>query len=105
MESFIYAFLIKRFSTEMCKGVTSTSAGGEWSASRPVRFTIGKKGSPYTTGKSSTSAGGEWSASRPVRFTFGERALHTQQVGAWVGPRVGLDACPEWNPGTRCYSY
>jgi hypothetical protein len=39
----------------------------------------------------STLAGGEWSASRPYRFTPGERALGTQWIGGWVDPRAGLD--------------
>jgi hypothetical protein len=36
--------------------------------------------------------GGEWSASRPGRFTLRERALGTHWIGSWVGPRAGLDA-------------
>jgi hypothetical protein len=36
--------------------------------------------------------GGEWSASRPCRFTPSERALGTHWIGSWVGPRVVLDA-------------
>jgi hypothetical protein len=35
--------------------------------------------------------GGEWSASRPVRFTAGERAPSTQWIGGWVDPRASLD--------------
>jgi hypothetical protein len=35
--------------------------------------------------------GGEWSPSRPCRFTSGERAHGTHWIGGWVGPRVGLD--------------
>jgi hypothetical protein len=35
--------------------------------------------------------GGEWSASRPGRFTLGERALCTNLVVGWVGPRTSLD--------------
>jgi hypothetical protein len=31
--------------------------------------------------------GGEWSASSPERFTSG-----SHWIGAWVGPRAGLDA-------------
>jgi hypothetical protein len=38
-----------------------------------------------------TLAGGEWSASRPVRFTSGERASGTHWIEGWVGPRAGLD--------------
>jgi hypothetical protein len=35
--------------------------------------------------------GGEWSASRPGRFTPGERAPYTHWIGGWVGPRAGMD--------------
>jgi hypothetical protein len=35
--------------------------------------------------------GGEWSASRPSRFTPAERVLDTQWIGGWVDPRAGLD--------------
>jgi hypothetical protein len=35
--------------------------------------------------------GGEWSASRPGRFTPRERAPVTHWIGDWVGPRAGLD--------------
>jgi hypothetical protein len=31
--------------------------------------------------------GGEWSASRPGRFTPGERAPGANWIGGWVGPR------------------
>jgi hypothetical protein len=34
---------------------------------------------------------GEWSASRPGRFTLGERAPGTHWIESWVGPRAGLD--------------
>jgi hypothetical protein len=36
--------------------------------------------------------GGEWSASRPCRFTPKERATGTHWIGGWVGPRAVLDA-------------
>jgi hypothetical protein len=36
--------------------------------------------------------GGEWSSSRPVRFTPRERAPGTHWIGGWVGPRAVLDA-------------
>jgi hypothetical protein len=36
--------------------------------------------------------GGEWSASRPGRFTPRERAPRTHWIGGWVGPRAVLDA-------------
>jgi hypothetical protein len=36
-------------------------------------------------------AGGEWSASRPGRFTLGERAPSTHRIGGCVDPRAGLD--------------
>jgi hypothetical protein len=35
--------------------------------------------------------GGEWSTSRPSRFTARERAPGTHWIGGWVGPRAGLD--------------
>jgi hypothetical protein len=35
--------------------------------------------------------GGEWSASRPCRFTPGERAPGTHWIGSCVGPRASLD--------------
>jgi hypothetical protein len=35
--------------------------------------------------------GGEWSASRPGRFTQRERAPGTHCTGSWAGPRAGLD--------------
>jgi hypothetical protein len=39
----------------------------------------------------SAQDGGEWSASRPGRFTPWERALGTHRIGGWVGPRAGLE--------------
>jgi hypothetical protein len=42
-----------------------------------------------------TLEGGEWSASRPGRFTPGERASSTHWRGGWVGPRTGPDAVEE----------
>jgi hypothetical protein len=41
-------------------------------------------------GVASTLVGGEWSASRPARFTPGERAPGTHWIGCWVDPRAGL---------------
>jgi len=35
--------------------------------------------------------GGEWSASRPGRFTPREKAPGTRWIGGWVGPRAILD--------------
>jgi hypothetical protein len=35
--------------------------------------------------------GGEWSTSRPGRFTPGERAPGTHCIGGWVDLRAGLD--------------
>jgi hypothetical protein len=35
--------------------------------------------------------GGEWSASRPDRFTPGGKAPVTHWIGGWVDPRSGLD--------------
>jgi hypothetical protein len=39
----------------------------------------------------SALAGGEWSASRPCRFTPEEKAPGTHLVGSSVDPRDGLD--------------
>jgi hypothetical protein len=39
----------------------------------------------------SALAGGEWSASRPGRFTPGERASGIHWIGGWVDHRAGLD--------------
>jgi hypothetical protein len=36
--------------------------------------------------------GGEWTASRPGRFTSRERAPSTHWIGGWVGSRAVLDA-------------
>jgi hypothetical protein len=36
--------------------------------------------------------GGEWSASRPGRFTPRERAPGTHWIGGWVGPKAVLEA-------------
>jgi hypothetical protein len=41
--------------------------------------------------KASAIIGGEWSASRPGRFTPGERAPGIHRIGDWVDPRAGLD--------------
>jgi hypothetical protein len=38
----------------------------------------------------SALVGGEWSASRPCRFTPGERVSGTHWIGGWVRPRAGL---------------
>jgi hypothetical protein len=52
---------------------------GEWSYSSTHSLT-------------SALDGGEWSASRPGRFTPWERAPGTPWIGGWVGPRAVLDA-------------
>jgi hypothetical protein len=39
----------------------------------------------------SALARGEWSASRPGRFTPGGRASGTHWIGGWVDPRAVLD--------------
>jgi hypothetical protein len=38
----------------------------------------------------SVLAGGEWSTSRPRRFTPGEKASGTNWIWGWAGPRAGL---------------
>jgi hypothetical protein len=49
---------------------------------------------PFLT---SALVGGEWSASRPGRFTPCEIALGTHWIGGLVGPKVGLDAVANRN--------
>jgi hypothetical protein len=44
-----------------------------------------------STFSSSTLVGGEWSASRPCRFTPGERAHDAHWIGGWVDPRAGME--------------
>jgi hypothetical protein len=39
----------------------------------------------------SALVGGEWSTSRPGRFTPGERAPGTHWIGSWVDLRAGLN--------------
>jgi hypothetical protein len=39
----------------------------------------------------SALVGGEWSASRPGRFTPEERSPFTHCIGGWVDPRAGPD--------------
>jgi hypothetical protein len=46
----------------------------------------------YTHSLTSALDGGEWSASRPGRFTPRERSPGTDWIGSWVGPRAVLDA-------------
>jgi hypothetical protein len=43
----------------------------------------------------SALVGGEWSASRPCRFTPWERAPGTHWIGGWVGPTASLDGMEE----------
>jgi hypothetical protein len=45
--------------------------------------------------------GGEWSASRPYRFTPRERGPGTHWIGGWVGPRAVLDAVKGNIPNSR----
>jgi hypothetical protein len=46
--------------------------------------------------------GGEWSASRPGRFTSRERAPGTHWIGGWVGPRDSLDTVMERKIPSPC---
>jgi hypothetical protein len=43
-----------------------------------------------------SALGGEWSASRPSRFTPRERIPGTNWIGGWVDPRAVLDAVVKW---------
>jgi hypothetical protein len=44
----------------------------------------------------SALVGGEWSDSRPGRFTIREITTGTHWIGGWVGPRAGLDDMDKW---------
>jgi hypothetical protein len=57
--------------------------------------------------------GGEWSASRPGRFTAGETEPVNHWIGGWVGPRASLDTveyrkipcpCRKSNPSRPAHS-
>jgi hypothetical protein len=54
----------------------------------------------------SALVGGEWSASRPCRFTPEERAPGTHWIGGWVDSRAGLDDMEKRQflilPGLNC---
>jgi hypothetical protein len=45
----------------------------------------------YTHFLTSALDGGEWTASRPGRFTPRERVPSIHWIGGWVGPRAVLD--------------
>jgi hypothetical protein len=49
----------------------------------------GGRAPPFLT---SALDAGEWSVTRPGRFTLVEVAPGTHCMGGWVGPRAGLDA-------------
>jgi hypothetical protein len=46
---------------------------------------------------SALEGGGEWSASRPCRFTPGERTPGIHWMGFWVGPRAGVEEVAKKN--------
>jgi hypothetical protein len=51
----------------------------------------------------SALVGGEWSVSRPDRFTPGERAPSTHCIQGWVDPRAGLDDVEKRNKYIRYF--
>jgi hypothetical protein len=59
----------------------------------------------------SAPVGGEWSASRPGRFTPGEKVPGNHWVEGWVDPKAGQDDVKKWKflapPGLKlfCYSH
>jgi hypothetical protein len=53
---------------------------------------IGEWRYSFTHSLTSTLYGGEWSASRPGRFTPRERAPGSHWIGGWVSPRAVMDA-------------
>jgi hypothetical protein len=70
---------------------------------------LGKWRYRFTHSLTSALDGGDWSASRPGRFTPRERASGTHWIRGWVGPRAVLDTvvkreipihCRQSNPRT-----
>jgi hypothetical protein len=57
---------------------------------------LGKWRYSSTHSLTSALDGGEWSASRPGRFTPRERAPGTDWIGGWVGPRAVLGPMVKW---------
>jgi hypothetical protein len=84
----LYAFLIspcmlyvrKETNLSLCFNLVPRHEGvlGEWKYNSTHSLT-------------SVLDGGEWSVSRPSRFSPRERAPGTHWVGGWVGPRAVLD--------------
>jgi hypothetical protein len=72
-----YSGLIKKVNLSLCFNWAPHHGGvlGEWRCSSIHTFT-------------SALDGGEWSASRPGRFTSRERAPGTHWIGGWVGSRA-----------------
>jgi hypothetical protein len=62
-----------------------------WLSTTPWRC-IGEWRYSSTYSLTSALDGGEWSASRPGRFSPSERAPGIRWTGGWVGPRAVLDA-------------
>jgi hypothetical protein len=69
---------------------------------------LGKWRYSSTHSLTSALDGGEWSASRPGRFTTKKRDLGTHWIGGWVSPRAVLDAVvkrkipsPRWESNPR----
>jgi hypothetical protein len=69
---------------------------------------LGEQRYSSTHSLTSALDGGEWSASRPGRFTPRERAPGTHSIGGWMGPRAVLDTVmkrkipsPRREPNTR----
>jgi hypothetical protein len=51
---------------------------------------------------SALDGGGEWSDSRPGRFTPGERIPYTHWIGGWVDTRARLEEMAMRNILTSC---
>jgi hypothetical protein len=65
-------------------------------------YAMSGSGGTVPTFLTSALDGGEWSVSRPCRFTPGERAHDSHWIGGWVGPRVGLNDVEKGKPLFRC---
>jgi hypothetical protein len=82
--------LVKRCDSDLVKVKVKLSLCFNW-ASR-YEGVLGELRYSYTHSLTSALDGGEWSASRPGRFTPRERVPGTHWLGGWVGPRAVLDA-------------
>jgi hypothetical protein len=89
--NFVYEFLRSLSSALSGVWIYSKSKHSKLTLTTPWRR-IGEWGYSSTHSLTSALDGGEWSASRPGRFTPWERAPGTHWIGGWAGSGAVLDA-------------